>query len=261
MVDYSNIQINLISKDTFEKMTSSERLQFIINEVKQGKVLILEQGLTAAEQFELNKLTMSEIDHESFVGIEMPGFSTETKKPGLFDRLFRRRSAPRMMAIGPARLMRIIKKEPSLIQTVVMPISGIMSEEAEGEGIPLDEIDTERGDETGEDVPDSQLRLEEFSRNSEESSETAGTREELERLIGPELREDTPEDRSGEADSPPEPASEEGDTDLREESDGEDKLVPSEKAQGIGEPIPTGPIKGEGKGYVYRKIKEEGEED
>jgi hypothetical protein len=229
-------------------MTSSERLQFIINEVKQGKVLILEQGLTPSEQFELNKMTMSEIDHESFIGIEMPGFAADFKKPGFFDRLFRRRKGPRMMAIGPAKLMKIIKKEPSLIQTMIVP-SG--EEGALGEGIPLDEDGNEilpeaaPADEEKE-IPESQSKLDEFERGQAELQENHERREELEMLIGPELREGADDEKG--------PGSEDAGI---SESTVEDEKV--DAASDESETAETDPD--QSGGYVLRKIKDESEDE
>jgi hypothetical protein len=252
MVEPTRVQINLISRDTLEKMTSAERLKFIINEVKMGKVLILECGLTAAEQFELNKLTMSAIDHESFIGIEMPGFSADFKKPGLVDRLFRRRRPPRMMAIGPASLMKIIKKEPSFIQTIVTPGEG---GEITGEGIPIEFSTEETVPEArpvegeSEEVSESQSRLDEFSRNKEGQPVEPDSREELEKLIGPELREDTTE--TGEAEvwdaetKPPESNS-------TEEPGGGEPGAGAEATQDGPQGSPQG-------GFIYKKLKEENE--
>ena len=230
-------------------MTSTERIQFIINEVKQGKVLILEQGLTPSEQFELNKLTMSEIDHESFIGIEMPGFAADFKKPGLMDRLFRRRKGPRMMAVGPAKLMKIIKKEPSLIQTMIVPDG---EEGAVGEGIPLDEDGNEilPGEESvdedeDEDIPEEQSKLDEFEPGHESSPENHERREELEMLIGPELRENTEEETETVETASDQPVGE-GGNELVESTEDDDDTNENE-------PSPPG-------GFVLRKIKDEGEE-
>jgi len=248
MVDYSKIQINLISKDTFDKMSSSERLEFIINEVKQGKVLILEQGLTPSEQMELNKLTMSAIDHESFIGVEMPGFSSEYKKPGIFDRLFRRQKAPRMMAVGPAKVMKIIKKEPSLIQTIISPTSETSNT---GQGIPLDENGNEIAPEAipaddEAEMPESQSRLEEFEINNKKSIADHERREELAQLIGPELREtqdSVPGNDTGTARA-------ENEAEVIEQTDRPEMETDSEDE-----------IKSDTRGYILRKIKEEGDEE
>ena len=58
--DSPSIQVNIVSKSKLEKLTSDDKLQFIIDEVKHGNVLVLEHGLTAFEQTELIKRTMEE---------------------------------------------------------------------------------------------------------------------------------------------------------------------------------------------------------
>ncbi|UCH88206.1 MAG: DUF2073 domain-containing protein [Thermoplasmata archaeon] len=250
----TRIQINLISKDTLDKMTTEERLRFIITEVKLGKVLILEHGLTASEQFELNKLTMSEIDHESFIGIEMPGFSADYKKPSFVDRIFRRRKTPRMMAIGPAKLMKIIKKDPSFIQTIVTPGEG--GEFMTGEGIPIEYNQIEPVPEalpvkTEPEIPESQARLDQFETPIESAEEEGKSREELEMLIGPELREEPPTaPRTTEDTSPttPEQTYSEGAGPLSE-NQAEETVT-----RGPGE------VRNSTSGFVYKKLKDDSEE-
>ncbi len=44
-------------------MTPKDRIRFIVDEIKAGKVLVLERGLTAKEELELIRVTMAEIDH------------------------------------------------------------------------------------------------------------------------------------------------------------------------------------------------------
>jgi hypothetical protein len=260
MVDYRNIQINLISKDTFDKMTTEERLRFIISEVKQGKVLILEQGLTAVEQMELNRITMSEIDHESFIGIEMPGFSADGKKPGIIDRIFRRKEAPRMMAVGPAKLMRIIKKETNLIQTLILPKGESEFDVVIGEGIPLDsdgkraapaalpvEDEAEEEELEEEGISESQSKLEEFSPESQGSPDVSESQKEIEMLIGPELRED-----SQSAAGPPDDTA---------ETEGSGDEVQDNRTDQISEEGGAVNSNSDAKGYVLRKLKEEGEDE
>lgn len=114
------IQINLISRERLAQMTPKERISFIVDEIKNGKVLVLERGLTAKEELELIRVTMSEIDHESFIGVETPGFSIEHRKRGLFDRLLGRAPPPRMMVVGPAHLLRTIKKDGEMVQAMIV---------------------------------------------------------------------------------------------------------------------------------------------
>ena len=44
------IAFNLISRSKLEKFSPSEKLSYIIKEVKKGRILVLEHGLTPMEQ-------------------------------------------------------------------------------------------------------------------------------------------------------------------------------------------------------------------
>jgi len=134
-LESEGIMINLISQEKLEDMGPEERIQFIVDEVKLGKVLVLERGLTAVEEMELIKITMAEIDHESFVGVETPGFSLSSKKRTFFDKMLRRRPPPRMMVVGPAHLLQTIRKDGKVVQAMLLTkntLRPMRKEEAEG---------------------------------------------------------------------------------------------------------------------------------
>ena len=127
------IEIDLISREKLAEMTPEQRVRFIVDEIKAGKVLVLERGLTAKEELELIRVTMAEIDHESFIGVETPGFSIDLKKQGLFSKLLGRKPPPRMMVVGPADLLQTIKKDGEMVQAM------IVTKEAMGE-ITMDQL-------------------------------------------------------------------------------------------------------------------------
>ena len=116
------ISVNLVSKNKLDEFSSSEKLNFIIKEVKKGKVLVLEQGLTPFEQTELIENTMKEIKQDTFIGIEIEGYSED--KQTFIQKLFRIIKKPRMTVIGPADLLKTIRKDSSMIQTKIIPGSG-----------------------------------------------------------------------------------------------------------------------------------------
>jgi len=116
------ISVNLVSKEKLDEFTSNEKLNFIIKEVKKGKVLVLEQGLTPFEQTELIENTMKEIKQDTFIGIEMEGYSEDKKT--FIQKLFRIIKKPRMTVIGPADLLKTIRKDSNMIQTKIIPGSG-----------------------------------------------------------------------------------------------------------------------------------------
>ncbi len=73
----SDIAFNLISRQKINGLTSEEKLNFIIKEVKNGKILVLEQGLTPIEQTSLIERTMKEIEQDTFIGVEMEGYGED----------------------------------------------------------------------------------------------------------------------------------------------------------------------------------------
>lgn len=118
----SDIAFNLISRQKINSFTSEEKLNFIIKEVKNGKILVLEQGLTPVEQTSLIERTMKEIEHDTFIGVEMEGYQEDS--PTFLQKLFGMAKRPRMTLIGPANLLKMIKKDSDMIQTKIISGSG-----------------------------------------------------------------------------------------------------------------------------------------
>ena len=56
----SGISFNLISRQKLQQLSTDEKLKFILKEVKKGKILVLEYGLTPMEQTSLIEDTMKE---------------------------------------------------------------------------------------------------------------------------------------------------------------------------------------------------------
>ncbi|AEA46271.1 DUF2073 domain-containing protein [Archaeoglobus veneficus] len=110
------VQLNLISKDRLDKMASMEKIRMILDEVKSGKIVVLESGLTPEEEAKLIELTMLEIDHENFVGIEVESYPQKSK--GFFDKLFGK-SKGRLTVIGPANRLKTLQKRDDLITALV----------------------------------------------------------------------------------------------------------------------------------------------
>ncbi len=116
------ISFNLVSRRKLNSFNSSEKLEYIINQVKNGKILVLEHGLTTSEQTSLIEHTMKEIDHDTFIGIEMEGYGEE--KMSFFQRVFGIIKKPRMTVIGPADLLRMVHKDNDMIETTIIPGRG-----------------------------------------------------------------------------------------------------------------------------------------
>ena len=115
----NGISVNLISRQKLEELSSNEKLDFILKEVQSGKVLVLEQGLTSMEQTNLIEHTMREIEQDTFIGIEMEGYSED--KPTFLQKFLGKMKKPRMTVIGPADLLKTIRKDNNMIQTRIIP--------------------------------------------------------------------------------------------------------------------------------------------
>jgi hypothetical protein len=118
----NGIAFNLISRQKLGGLSSDQKLKFILKEVKHGKILVLEQGLTPVEQANLIERTMKEIEQDTFIGVEMEGYGED--RPTFLQKLFGMAKRPRLTLIGPANLLKMIKKDNDMIQTKIIPGSG-----------------------------------------------------------------------------------------------------------------------------------------
>ncbi|UCE73187.1 MAG: DUF2073 domain-containing protein [Methanomassiliicoccales archaeon] len=153
----AGININLISIERLSQMSSSEKIRFILYEVRRGNVLVLEQGLTATEEAELIKTTMAKIDQDTFIGIEMQSYSQEdVTKGNWLSKLLRRKQPPRMSVIGPANLLKTIHKDGNMIQAMVLTRETIVGE-GKGQGQrgpgPVQKAPTQTPTTTGQVAP------------------------------------------------------------------------------------------------------------
>jgi len=118
----NGISVNLISRSKLEYLSSSEKLRYILDEVQKGKILVLEEGLTPMEQTNLIEQTMKTIKQDTFIGIEMEGYNAA--KTTFIQKLLGMGKKPRMTVIGPAHLLKTIRKDNEMIQTRIIPGKG-----------------------------------------------------------------------------------------------------------------------------------------
>jgi hypothetical protein len=111
------VQLNLISRDRLEKMATMEKLRMILDEVKSGKIVVLESGLSPEEEAKLIEMTMLEIDHENFIGIEVESYPQKAVK-SFFKKIFGRQES-RLTLIGPANRLKTLEKHEDLITALV----------------------------------------------------------------------------------------------------------------------------------------------
>lgn len=110
------VQLNLISKDMLERMASMEKLRMILDSVKEGKIVVLESGLSPEEEAKLIEMTMLEIDHENFVGIEVESYPIKEKS--VFSKIFGKKKG-RLTVIGPANRLKTIEKQEDVIKALI----------------------------------------------------------------------------------------------------------------------------------------------
>ncbi|KXS40859.1 MAG: hypothetical protein AWU58_1848, partial [Methanohalophilus sp. T328-1] len=68
MIEMQGIQMDLLSEDRLARMSPVEKIRFIIDEVKNGKILVLERGLSPEEEANLIEMTMTQIAPDEFSG-------------------------------------------------------------------------------------------------------------------------------------------------------------------------------------------------
>ena len=114
------VQMDLISEDKLSQMTAMEKIRMILDGVKEGKILVLERGLTPSEEAKLIEMTMTEITPDEFTGIEIESYPSK-KNQKLLDKLFRKTVLrTRLTVIGPANQLKTLKKDRDLISALVL---------------------------------------------------------------------------------------------------------------------------------------------
>jgi hypothetical protein len=114
------VQIDLIAEERLLEMTSYEKIHMILDNVREGKIVILEKGLSPEEQSRLIEITMREILPDGFNGIEIETYPSRDDAPGFLQRLLGRASREsRLTVIGPANQLRMIRKDKDMISAWV----------------------------------------------------------------------------------------------------------------------------------------------
>ena len=114
------VQIDLISGQRMDGMASMEKIRMILDGVRDGNIVILEEGLSPDEESKLIEGTMTEISPDEFDGIEIESYPrSETAEASFLDRLMGKESTKKLTVIGPANQIETLHKDETLIQTLV----------------------------------------------------------------------------------------------------------------------------------------------
>jgi len=114
------VQIDLVSGSRMEGLASMEKVRLILDGVRDGKIVILEEGLSPDEESKLIEVTMSEINPDDFTGIEIETYpSSGSTSGGFLGRLMGKESAQKLTVIGPANQIETLHKDEDLISAIV----------------------------------------------------------------------------------------------------------------------------------------------
>ena len=114
------VQIDLVSGDRMDDMTTMEKVRMILDGVHDGKIVILERGLSPEEESNLIEVTMAEITPDEFSGIEIETYpSSDSSDPSLLGRLMGRPEPRTLTVIGPANRIETLHKDETLISALV----------------------------------------------------------------------------------------------------------------------------------------------
>jgi len=110
----NSIKMDFLSSDALKNRSSMEKIAMIVDKVKNGDLLVMEGGLTPAEEAELIETTMREIDVENFLGIDI---YTLEKDQSTFFGLSKRKTVG-ITIIGPANVMKTVKRKSNFLSMI-----------------------------------------------------------------------------------------------------------------------------------------------
>ncbi len=115
------VEIDLISGRRMRNKTSMEKIRMILDDVRDGNIVILEEGLTPDEESKLIEVTMTEINPDDFAGIEIESFPrSAATNTGLLSRLVGSNSpGTKLTVIGPANQIHSLHKDETLIRALI----------------------------------------------------------------------------------------------------------------------------------------------
>ena len=114
------VQIDMISSARMDDLASMEKVRLILDGVRDGNIVILEEGLSPSEESKLIEVTMTEISPDEFNGIEIETYPhTKRNEPGLCGRLIGKQSDKKLTVIGPANQIETLHKDENLISALI----------------------------------------------------------------------------------------------------------------------------------------------
>ena len=114
------VRIDLISGERMAGLTSMEKIRMILDGVREGNIVILEEGLSPDEESRLIEVTMTEISPDELTGLEIETYpQSETADASFLNRLMGKQESKKLTVIGPANQIETLHKDETLIKTLV----------------------------------------------------------------------------------------------------------------------------------------------
>lgn len=109
------VTIEFLSKEGLSDEDFEEKLDFILQKVKDNAVLVLEEAWTPEEKRRLIENSMEEVD-DDFPGVEFMGFDAydsriQKAKSVFYDRVLNEKYRRGLTIVGNSRVMEKIKEE------------------------------------------------------------------------------------------------------------------------------------------------------
>jgi len=124
------LTLEILPYSEIEELSSVGRIRKILNIAKEDKIVLIQGRLTKEEEAELIKVTMEEINRD-FKGIELAVLYPNSQKPKkLMDRVKNSianvvlGNSQGLTIVGPASIIKEIKKDPNKIQLFTSEPSG-----------------------------------------------------------------------------------------------------------------------------------------
>jgi len=109
------IQIEFVRADVLDGMSVEEKMSYILEHVKEDKIVVIEEGMSPLEESALIEATMKQVN-KKFPGIEVSTLG-EKSEDGIRQRLIRMLGGRTggLTVIGPSKLVKEIRKDPKHI--------------------------------------------------------------------------------------------------------------------------------------------------
>ncbi|MBD3261563.1 MAG: DUF2073 domain-containing protein [Candidatus Altiarchaeales archaeon] len=106
------VELDFISEDIFKSMTLEDKIDYIIENVKKDKIIIVDGSMNPKDQSRLITETMNKIDKD-FPGIEISTLQRETNQKWWREKAIQMLggSSGGLTVIGPSKLVKKIKRQ------------------------------------------------------------------------------------------------------------------------------------------------------